>query len=77
MNNQEAYKHSYTAAGTFPVKLLRIPHLLHRMVDGQYITPYHLQLVPTNRCNLCCEWCSCENENRNGFEVFHNNLIIR
>jgi len=46
---------SYTAAGTMPWKLLQ-----HKgaIVDGS-IKPIHLQLIPTNKCNRNCTWCSC------------------
>jgi organic radical activating enzyme len=46
---------SFTAAGTFPAKLLR------QRVTDQWgrIRPIHLQLNPTNECNLSCSFCSC------------------
>ncbi len=27
--------------------------------SGSRILPLHIQLIPTNRCNSRCEWCSC------------------
>lgn len=51
---------SYTAADTFPWKLLR--H--ETAVANGAIRPVHLQLIPTNRCNGGCRWCSCAEVNR-------------
>jgi len=51
---------SYTAAGVFPVKLLTADILK----DG-LIVPYHIQVCPTNRCNLKCTFCSCKDRDRN------------
>lgn len=43
---------SFSAADVFPAKVLQLPN------DGR-IRPVHLQLNPTNRCNLKCHFCSC------------------
>ena len=51
---------SFSAAHTFPAKLLRHDSAV---VDGA-IRPVHLQLIPTNRCNGGCKWCSCAQVNR-------------
>lgn len=53
-------KESYTAAGTFPIKLL------HNQImrDGKII-PIHAQISPTNRCNLKCKFCSCSDRDKN------------
>ena len=51
---------SYTAAGEMPWKLLRAEGAIG---DGK-IRPVHLQLIPTNRCNGRCPWCSCANVDR-------------
>jgi len=50
---------AYTAADTFPLKVL----LNDVIVDGR-IKPYHIQLYPTNLCNLNCSFCSCANRNK-------------
>ena len=54
-------KLSYTSANTFPIKVLR-----HRNIPDRFgkILPVHLQLNPTNRCNLNCDFCSCSNRDR-------------
>ena len=46
---------SYTAAGNMPWKLLQC----NDAVINNKIIPYHIQLIPTNRCNGNCSWCSC------------------
>ena len=52
---------SYSSAGVFPVKLLQCDTL----VDGfQRIKPIHIQLNLTNKCNLSCGFCSCQNRTK-------------
>jgi len=46
---------SYSVAGTFPAKLLKVWPMNK---DGR-IVPYHAQLYPTNACDLSCSFCSC------------------
>ena len=46
---------SYTASGVFPVKLLQDKLAIS---EGK-ILPRHLQLNPTNQCDLNCSFCSC------------------
>lgn len=50
---------SYTAAGCFPTKLLQ-----QAVVQKGKIVPYHVQLNPTNACNLRCPFCSCSERER-------------
>ena len=52
---------SYTAADAFPLKLIQNKNILD--YKGKII-PYHIQLYPTNICNLNCEFCSCANRNK-------------
>ena len=54
---------SYTAASTLPVKLLQNVELVSR-VRGGFIPPVHVQLNPTNRCNLNCGFCSCSERDK-------------
>ena len=55
-------KESYTSADTFPIKVLQASQeILSR--TGK-IRPYHIQLYPTNLCNLNCSFCSCANRNK-------------
>ena len=51
---------SYTSAGLMPWKLLQHKNAV---VDGS-IRPIHLQLIPTNKCNQNCIWCSCSKVDR-------------
>lgn len=52
---------SYTSASCFPIKLLQDGALLESLRAGR-IPPYHVQLYPTDRCNLKCTFCSCANK---------------
>lgn len=55
MRMAERLKESYSAAGQFPVKLLHVAPCV-----GKIIRPAHIQLSPTNACNLACSFCSCD-----------------
>jgi MoaA/NifB/PqqE/SkfB family radical SAM enzyme len=53
-------KHSYTAADVdVPVKLIHDHRLMKGISEAKFILLRHLQLCPTNRCNLNCSFCSC------------------
>ncbi len=52
-------KESYTAASSFPSKLLHT-----KVVEDGKIIPVHAQLSPTNKCNLDCEFCSCSDRQK-------------
>jgi len=54
-------KSSYTVANVFPIKLLQCNDVPDRF--GK-ISPIHIQLIPTNLCNLHCSFCLCENRNK-------------
>ncbi len=60
----------YTAAGSFPWKLLARKDA----VVDQQIRPIHLQLIPTNKCNGNCTWCSCRDEDRS-LELSRDELL--
>ena len=49
-----------SASGDIPWKLLQ--HC--EAVTAGMILPVHLQLIPTNRCNGNCSFCSCSNDDR-------------
>jgi organic radical activating enzyme len=53
---------SYTAASVFPLKVIQSAKSIIDE-DGK-IRPYHVQLNPTNVCNLSCSFCSCKNRSR-------------
>lgn len=65
---------SYTAASSLPAKLLRIHQ---HCVDPttRFIYPYHIQVCPTNVCNLNCSFCSCTHRERTQF--LHPHDLIR
>lgn len=52
-------KESYTAASTFPVKLLH-----QKVIKDGKIIPIHPQLYVTNKCNLNCSFCSCSDRQK-------------
>lgn len=56
---------SYTAAGVFPIKLLHMD-----VFRNNAIFPMHLQLNPTNACNLECDFCSCANREHDAVQPF-------
>jgi len=60
---------NYTAAGVMPWKLLRSKDAIQ---DGR-IVPVHLQLIPTNKCNGNCSWCSCREVDRS-LELDYNEI---
>jgi organic radical activating enzyme len=54
---------SFTAANSIPVKIFKNEQLVKNLNMG-YIPPIHVQLIPTNRCNLKCSFCSCSQRNK-------------
>ena len=56
--DKNSLEDSYTAASCdIPWKMLQHP-------DTRKLWPTHLQLIPTNRCNGNCNFCSCKAEDR-------------
>lgn len=51
-------KSSYTSADTVPIKTLLDQDLVQNARKG-IIPPIHAQVIPTNKCNLNCPFCSC------------------
>lgn len=60
MDNRAA---SFTAANAIPWKIFRDASIFAGLRAGRVI-PAHVQLFPTNRCNLGCSFCSCANRER-------------
>jgi len=50
---------SYTAADSLPIKVLLDSDLVKVAKEQRIISPIHIQMIPTNRCNLKCSFCSC------------------
>lgn len=57
-------KASFTAADMYPIKLLQNVPVLRSIVEKGTIPPAHVQLIPTNKCNLKCNFCSCAEEDK-------------
>ena len=57
MNNLTR-RSSFTAANAYPFKIFKDKELLAALRNGKII-PIHVQLNPTNVCNLNCSFCSC------------------
>lgn len=55
-------KDSFTSAATFPTKLLDADLITQAQCHN--IKPVHIQLNPTNKCNLKCSFCSCANRDK-------------
>ena len=51
-------KISFTAANSLPLKICKNSSLIERL-NQKTIPPVHAQVIPTNRCNLSCKFCSC------------------
>ena len=52
---------SYTSANSMPGKLLSEKEIF---IKNNKIIPAHIQLCPTNKCNLNCSFCSCSERER-------------
>lgn len=58
-------KNSYTSADSgLPVKILHDTVMLCSILNTNTIPLRHLQLCPTNRCQLGCKFCSCGDRER-------------
>jgi len=55
---------SYTSADTIPIKLILDDSLVEAVKENKII-PIHVQLIPTNKCNLNCFFCSCNKRDKN------------
>jgi organic radical activating enzyme len=55
---------SFTAASVMPAKVLQDNKLIETIVNKGIIPPIHAQVIPTNRCNLNCTFCSCRKRNK-------------
>ena len=62
---REVVRSSFTAASAFPVKLIRT-----RVIKNDKFFPIHIQIVPTNKCNLNCSFCCCKDIDRKKFLTF-------
>jgi len=60
----EDIKTSYSAAGEVPLKVVLNENIRNSMKYGSVIPMTHIQLLPTNKCNLNCPWCSCSERDK-------------
>ena len=58
-------KTSFTAADSIPLKVLLDKELIHHVHHHNRLIPVHIQFLPTNRCNMNCNFCSCSERNQN------------
>lgn len=65
---------SYTSADNIPVKMLLNEELISSINRCKRIVPVHVQLMPTNKCNMNCSFCSCSEEDRS-IEMSREDLI--
>jgi MoaA/NifB/PqqE/SkfB family radical SAM enzyme len=67
---------SYTAAsGGFPIKIFKNLGLVSGITNQNRIAPIHLQLNPTNHCNLNCRFCSCSERDKS-FQLSKEQISI-
>ncbi len=57
-------KDSYTSAEALPIKLINNEEVKKHIGACSKILPIHAQFIPTNKCNLNCEFCSCSEVDR-------------
>lgn len=55
---------SYTSANSIPYKLVKDADVFREAADYKSVPLVHLQISPTNNCNLNCPWCSCSDRNK-------------
>jgi organic radical activating enzyme len=65
---------SYTAASVFPAKILVNQELMREITEEKKIPPIHVQLNPTNRCNMNCPFCSCSARDKR-LELSYDEII--
>lgn len=63
---------SYSSSNVYPVKVLKIKETC--VSKFGFIHPVHLQICPTNTCNLSCSFCSCSKREK-GQKLQINELI--
>ena len=65
-NVEQSYsiRSSYTAADSIPFKLISDARIVGIITQRKVIPPWHVQFIPTNKCNLNCPFCSCAEDDR-------------
>jgi organic radical activating enzyme len=57
-------KTSFTAADSIPLKVLLDPQLVMHAREKNRLLPIHIQILPTNKCNMNCRFCSCSSRDK-------------
>lgn len=55
---------AFSAANTFPLKVLLHRQLSNMINTEGKVIPVHVQLNPSNICNFKCDFCSCSGRNK-------------
>lgn len=58
-------KTSFTAADSIPLKVLLDKDLIDQVHHNNRLIPIHIQFLPTNKCNMNCDFCSCSERDQN------------
>jgi len=66
-------KDEFTSANSMPFKVLKDEDVFKDVAINKEINPIHLQVCPTNKCNLSCSFCSCNSRER-GDELPYSHL---
>lgn len=61
---EDIKRDSFTSADSFPLKLIQDYETIKRIKEEGQIPLIHAQIIPTNKCNMSCNFCSCEYEDR-------------
>lgn len=67
---------SFTSADSLPAKLLQNHDLIQHITYSGIIPPVHAQIIPTNKCNLACSFCSCAEEDRSKEMEVHEMIYM-
>ena len=61
---EQTKQSSYTSANAMPSKIFHNIPFLKNLHCKDRIIPIHVQLIPTNKCNLNCSFCSFSDADR-------------
>lgn len=65
MDDNTIKTRSYTSASSVPIKTAINQHVIDGIRNHGKIIPIHMQINPTNVCNLNCSFCSCAGRRKN------------
>lgn len=68
---------NYTCTDSFPYKVILNTDLCQKIVKEKLILPIHVEISPTNRCNLNCSFCSYSSRDKeNELKLFELKEVI-